>query len=363
MVLLSQLICFSFEKTVLTWNTSALKNSATIIPVSTPDCQVNSWKNTLKSAFSDSEQLLDYLQIEHSHYQQQNPVQSNFPLRVPLPFADKMKKGDINDPLLLQVLAKQLENQTVEGYSFDPLKEQQNTMPGLLHKYAGRVLLILTGACAVNCRYCFRRHFPYEQQLANGENLDKNLKYIENDATISEVILSGGDPLLISDGQLEQLISRLEKIKHLTRLRIHSRLPIVIPQRLTSSLRRCLSETRLQTSLVIHANHSNEIDDVLGERLTHFVQSGISLFNQSVLLKNINDNPKTLARLSEKLFEFQVIPYYIHQLDPVAGAAHFDIDKNRALEIMRQLGDLLPGYLLSKFVVEEPEKACKTVIL
>lgn len=340
-----------------------MKNSATIIPVSTPDCQVISWKNTLKSAFSDSDQLLDYLQIKQSNYQRQNPVQSNFPLRVPLPFADKMEKGNINDPLLLQVLSNNLENKVIDGYSFDPLKEQQNTMPGLLHKYAGRVLLLLTGACAVNCRYCFRRHFPYEQQMASGENLDRNLKYIENDATISEVILSGGDPLLISDNQLEQLIKQLEKIKHLTRLRIHSRLPIVIPQRLTKALRRCLSETRLQTSIVIHANHANEIDNVLGERLTELVRNGVSLFNQSVLLKNVNDNPKTLAKLSEKLFEYQVIPYYIHQLDPVAGAAHFDVDKKRALEIMRQLGNLLPGYLLPKFVVEEPEKACKTILL
>jgi len=347
----------------LTWNTSALKNSATIIPVSTPDCQVISWKNTLKSAFSDSDQLLDYLQIKQSHYPLQNRVQSNFPLRVPLPFANKMEKGNINDPLLLQVLTKHVENLTVEGYSFDPLKEQQNTMPGLLHKYTGRVLLILTGACAVNCRYCFRRHFPYEQPLASSENLDKNIKYIENDATISEVILSGGDPLLMSDNQLEQLIYRLEKIKHLARLRIHSRLPVVIPQRLTKALQNCLSKTRLQASLVIHVNHANEIDDILGKKLNHLVRKGISLFNQSVLLKNINDNPETLAKLSEKLFEYQIIPYYIHQLDAVAGAAHFNIEQKRALEIMRQLGNLLPGYLLPKFVVEEPGKACKTILL
>lgn len=340
-----------------------MKNSATIIPVSTPECQVISWKNTLKSAFSDSDQLLDYLQIKQSDYQLQNPVQSNFPMRVPLPFADKMEKGNINDPLLLQVLTSHLENLTVDGYSVDPLQEQQNTLPGLLHKYSGRVLLLLTGSCAVNCRYCFRRHFPYEQQLASGENLDKNLKYIEDDITISEVILSGGDPLLVSDSQLEQLISRLDKIKHLTRLRIHTRLPIVIPQRLTDALQRCLAETRLKTSIVIHANHANEIDDVLGEKLVNLARVGVSLFNQSVLLKNVNDNPETLAKLSEKLFEYRVIPYYIHQLDPVAGAAHFDIDKNGALEIMRQLGNLLPGYLLPKFVVEEPEKACKTILL
>lgn len=339
-----------------------MKKSATIIPVSTPECQVISWKQTLKSAFYDTDQLLEYLQIKQSIYQLQNPVQSNFPMRVPLPFAEKMEKGNINDPLLLQVLAKHLENLTVEGYSDDPLQEQQNTVPGLLHKYSGRVLLLLTGSCAVNCRYCFRRHFPYEQQLASGENLNENLKYIEEDATIREVILSGGDPLLVNDSQLEQLIYRLDKIKHLTRLRIHSRLPIVIPQRLTDALQRCLAETRLQTSIVIHANHANEIDDILGEKLVNLARNGVSLFNQSVLLKNVNDNPETLADLSEKLFEYQVIPYYIHQLDPVAGAAHFDVDKKRALDIMRQLGDLLPGYLLPKFVMEEPEKACKTIL-
>ena len=340
-----------------------MKIAAPIIPVSTPECQVISWKTYLKSAFSDSAQLLDYLNIEQTTYQTQNPVQTSFPVRVPIPFADKMEKGNINDPLLQQVLAKDAENQVVAGYSFDPLKEQQNTTPGLLHKYAGRVLLILTGSCAVNCRYCFRRHFPYDEQLASGENLSKSLEYIRQDNTISEVILSGGDPLLMGDNQLQQLILQLEKIPHLRRLRIHSRLPIVIPQRLTTALRRSLSNTRLQSSMVIHANHANELDDELGQGLRGFVRSGISVFNQSVLLKNINDSAKTLAKLSEKLFEYQVIPYYIHLLDPVAGAAHFDVDKIRAVKIMHHLGNLLPGYLLPKLVAEQPDKASKTIIL
>ncbi len=340
-----------------------MKIAAPIIPVSTPECQVISWKTYLKSAFSDSDQLLDYLDIKRTDYQTRNPAQTSFPVRVPIPFADKMEKGNINDPLLQQVLAKDVENRVVEGYSFDPLKEQQNTIPGLLHKYAGRVLLILTGSCAVNCRYCFRRHFPYQEQLASGENLTKNLEYIQQDDSISEVILSGGDPLLMGDNQLQQLILQLEKIPHLRRLRIHTRLPIVIPQRLTTALQRCLSDTRLLTSMVIHANHANELDDELGQRLISFVRSGISLFNQSVLLKNINDSAQSLAKLSEKLFEYQVIPYYIHLLDPVAGAAHFNVEKKRAIKIMRQLGDLLPGYLLPKLVEEQPDKASKTIIL
>ncbi len=340
-----------------------MKNSATIIPVSSPECQVISWKSHLKSAFSDSEQLLRYLDIEPTAHRPSNLVQPSFPVRVPIPFADKMEKGNINDPLLLQVLARDIENAHIEGYSHDPLEEQNNNTPGLLHKYAGRVLLILTGSCAINCRYCFRRHFPYHQQLASGENLQKNLETIQKDPSITEVILSGGDPLLLSDKQLFEIISQLEAIPHLRRLRIHSRLPVVIPQRLTLQLQKLLSKNRLQTSLVIHANHGNEMDAELGHGLAALTRSSVSVFNQSVLLKNINDDPQILAELSEKLFEYQIIPYYIHRLDPVAGAAHFDISKKRASKIIRQLGQILPGYLLPKLVVEEPDKACKTIVL
>lgn len=339
-----------------------MKNSATIIPVSRPDCQVISWKNHLKTAFSDSDQLLRYLEIAPSSVQLKKSIQTNFPVRVPIPFADKMEKGNINDPLLLQVLATGLENNFVEGYSRDPLKEQANNTPGLLHKYAGRVLLLLTGSCAINCRYCFRRHFPYTQQVANGNNLQQNIAYIQKHPDITEVILSGGDPLLISDNQLTEIVSQLEKIKHLRRLRIHTRLPVVIPQRLTTRLKQCLSNSRLKTSIVIHVNHGNELDHQLGKDLTAFVRSGISILNQSVLLRGINDNASTLAELSEKLFEYQALPYYIHRLDPVEGAAHFDVDDKRALNIIHQLANLLPGYLLPKFVVEEPEKGCKTII-
>ncbi len=337
-----------------------MKNSATIIPVSSVDCQVISWKNHLKSAISNTSDLLRYLNI--SSTQEQRSLQTNFAVRVPIPFANKMEKGNINDPLLLQVLATQDENLKVDGYSHDPLKEQINNTPGLLHKYHGRVLLLLTGSCAINCRYCFRRHFPYNEQVALGANLSKNLTLISDDESISEVILSGGDPLLLSDKALAEIILQIESISHVRRLRIHSRLPIVIPERLTPELKRCLSSSRLQCSLVIHANHANEIDPVLGKKLSALAQSGVTLFNQSVLLKQINDQAKILADLSEKLFEYQVVPYYIHLLDPVEGAAHFAIKESAAITIMQQLSKMLPGYLLPKLVKEEAYKKSKTII-
>lgn len=349
---------------------NVMKNSATIIPVYAPKCQIISWKSYLKSAFVDSAQLLDYLEIPHSNplpsFHQKKPIHDlstiNFPVRVPIPFADKMEKGNVNDPLLLQVLSTAKENLKIEGYIQDPLNEQQSKVPGLLHKYTGRVLLILTGSCAVNCRYCFRRHFPYAQQVAMGKNLQRSINYIQKDSTISEVILSGGDPLLMSDRQLLQLINQLQNIKHLKRLRIHTRLPIVIPQRLTDNLLHILSNTSLKTSMVIHANHANEIDQALGEALTRLVRAGITVFNQSVLLKNINDHPTTLANLSEKLYEYQVVPYYIHLLDPVAGAAHFDVSKSTAIQIMQKLAEKLPGYLVPKLAQDEPCTSSKTVI-
>ncbi len=339
-----------------------MKNSATIIPVSGAECQIISWKSHLKSAFSDSVQLLNYLQISASQFEPQLLPDPDFPIRVPIPFADKMEKGNINDPLLLQVLATKSEELIVKGFSQDPLDEQRNEIPGLLHKYAGRVLLILTATCAVNCRYCFRRHFPYNQQVASGESLTRIINYIRGDQSISEVILSGGDPLLMSDEQLSLLIVQLEDIPHLSRVRIHTRLPVVIPQRLTSKLVQVLSISRLQISMVIHANHANELDEELGLALANLSKSGVCVFNQSVLLRGINDDHLTLAALSEKLFKYQIVPYYIHLLDPVAGASHFDIDKEAAIQIMSRLRDRLPGYLVPRLAKEESHKRSKTIL-
>lgn len=339
-----------------------MKNTAGIIPVSSPDCQAISWKKILKTAFSSSKALVDYLELPKNHSLGISSA-SDFPVRVPLPYAKKMEKGNCQDPLLLQVLARNIEQQQIIGFSKDPLKEQTDNLPGMLHKYHGRVLLLLTGACAVNCRYCFRRHFPYESQTINNQNINNILKYIQADQTITEVILSGGDPLLASDSYLAQLITKIESISHIKRLRIHTRLPVVIPQRLTEQLRSMLSRSKLQTSLVVHINHPNEMDLELGNKLQTFIQAGITVLNQSVLLKDVNDDALVLAELSEKLFQFQVIPYYVHLLDSVDGAAHFDVSKERALKLFKQLARILPGYLLPKLAQEEPNASSKTVLI
>ena len=339
-----------------------MKKSATIIPVSSGECQKNSWKSYLKSAFSNPVELLNYLQISEDEHQLKVDTTPDFALRVPLPFAEKMAKGQLDDPLLMQVMSLNQENQKVPGYSSDPLQEQTNQRPGLLHKYHGRVLMLLTGSCAVNCRYCFRRHFPYQSQSADLSNLQSNLNYIRDDTSITEVILSGGDPLIASDAQLESLIKQIESIPQVKRLRIHTRLPVVIPQRVTSQLISLLADTNLQTSMVIHANHPNEIDDFTGLKLQELVQSGTSLFNQSVLLKGINDNAMVLSELSQRLFQYQIIPYYLHLLDPVAGSAHFFSSKQDALAIKAELQNQLPGYLVPKLALEEPHKPSKTII-
>lgn len=340
-----------------------MKNSAAIIPVSSADCQVNSWKSQLKSAFSNPVELLQYIGIDPADNRLNLDHFSKFAMRVPRPFADKMKKGDINDPLLKQVLSIQDENLIVDGYVRDPLQEQSTKQPGLLHKYHGRVLLILTGSCAVNCRYCFRREFPYQSNVLNDKRLQKNIEYIAHEKSISEVILSGGDPLLVSDKQLVEIIRQLEAIPHIKRLRIHTRLPVVIPQRVTTHLIEMLAATKLSTSIVIHSNHANEIDDKTGSKLAAIVRSGTVVLNQAVLLKDINNDAAVLSELNQRLFEYQVLPYYLHLLDPVAGSAHFDSCRNAANEIMVNLSKILPGYLVPKLAVEEPFKPSKTIIM
>lgn len=340
-----------------------MKNMPLIIPVSQAKCQVKSWKNHLKESISDPKQLLAQLQLSPHQLDFELDLNNPFSMRVPQPFIDKMKIGDPKDPLFLQVISQATENLQVDGFDADPLQESEQQTPGLLHKYHGRVLLILASACAINCRYCFRRHFPYQEQMASGAQLTANLAYISDNSEITEVILSGGDPLMLNDKVFSQLINNLEKINHVKRLRIHTRLPVVIPQRLTPEFSQQLSESRLQVTLVLHINHPNEIDNLLAETLRELQQTNITLLNQSVLLKNINDNPAVLSQLSEKLFAVGVLPYYIHQLDKVAGAAHFEVKQKTAINLIQQLRDRLPGYLVPRLALEEPGKDSKTVIL
>ena len=305
------------------------------------------WQLQLKSAVTNSSHLYCLLELEHLN----GTEHTAFPVRVPLPFINRMKKCDPSDPLLLQVSVRPDEFEITEGYSKDPLKEATtNPIPGLLHKYHGRVLIVLTSGCAINCRYCFRRHFPYNDN-SGLSHWTRILDYIKADDTISEVILSGGDPLLVDDQKFACIIQDLDAIKHLSTLRIHTRLPIVIPARITTEFLTLLSQTRLHVVTVLHCNHPNEIDLELQQQLKRL--SAVShMLNQAVLLKNINDSVVVLDALSRRLFECNVLPYYLHQLDQVAGAHHFFVPKEKGLTMLSELAARLPGYLVPRFVEE-----------
>lgn len=317
--------------------------------------EIETWQQQLKTSVTDVRDLYRVLKINEDMDRQALDAQQSFACRVPHAFISRMKKGDENDPLLLQVLPVGTEMQVTSGFSKDPLDEKAfNPVPGLLHKYDNRVLLTLTGACAVNCRYCFRRHFPYEENMPSKNNWLSILKYIEENKAIDEVILSGGDPLLLKDNLLTEFVAKLEKIKTVKRLRIHTRLPVVIPERVTDELVALLTGTRFDSVLVIHCNHPNEIDQALSSALLRFQSTRVTVLNQSVLLKNINDDVTVLAQLSLKLLSVGVLPYYLHQLDPVEGAGHFMVSDENAKMLMQKLKAQLPGYLVPKLAREVP---------
>jgi len=335
----------------------------TIHPLNTPNPE-QSWQQALASAIRTPEALLAALDLSTEQLPAIFNGGDKFPLRVPLSFVSRMKKGAPNDPLLRQVLPLDEENNFSHGYLSDPVGDlNASEAPGLLHKYHGRALMITTGACAVHCRYCFRRHFPYSEQNAASNEWDESIRHITQDSTINEVILSGGDPLALSDQRLSTLLQRLANIPHLKRLRIHTRLPVVIPQRVTDSLLTLLSECRLTTVIVIHANHANEIDAELHQALKRLKSvPGITLLNQSVLLRGVNDNSQTLISLSEALFDSGVIPYYLHLLDKAQGTAHFNVPATRAIVLLKAVQASLPGYLVPRLAQEEAGASSKTLI-
>lgn len=286
-----------------------------------------------------------------------------FPMRAPGDFVARIRPGDPADPLLRQVLPQAAELESAPGFVADPLDEQTASVaPGVLHKYPGRALLIVTGACAVHCRYCFRREFPYADHHAGVDEWRPALAYLAADPSLREVILSGGDPLTLSNRRLGELLTALERIPHLQRLRIHSRIPVVSPARIDDELLEILAQTRLRRVAVIHANHPREIDDAAAAALRRLGSAGVTLFNQSVLLRGVNDDPDTLAELSETLFAAGVTPYYLHLLDPVRGAAHFAVKESAALAIMEALRQRLPGYLAPRLVREQPGQLAKTLV-
>lgn len=318
------------------------------------------WTEYLATAVSDPIQLLTLLNLPLEPYQQHLAARRLFAMRVPMPFINKMEKGNANDPLFLQVMTDAAEFLQTAGFVKDPLQEQDNAIPNLLHKYHNRVLLMVKGGCAVNCRYCFRRHFPYEDNPGNKANWRKALDYIAQHSEIEEVIFSGGDPLMAKDRELAWLLKQLNQIPHLKTVRIHSRLPVVIPQRITPELCRLLADSPLNKVLVLHINHANEIDELLSKQLQPLKQAGVTLLNQSVLLKGINDDAHILKALNDKLFATGILPYYLHLLDKVEGASHFWIDDEQALAIYRQLITLSSGYLVPKLAREIAGEKSKT---
>ncbi|WP_417659002.1 EF-P beta-lysylation protein EpmB [Pseudidiomarina sp.] len=318
------------------------------------------WQQELAQSITDPVELAQQLELPQGWVEQHLSARKLFPLRVTQYFVDQMERGNTADPLLLQVMPQADEFTQQAGFVTDPLEEQDNEHPGILHKYKSRVLVILRGGCAINCRYCFRRHFPYEDHHFGRAQLHQLIALIEADANINEVILSGGDPLMANDQQLDTVLTALEQLPQLKRIRIHSRLPVVLPSRLTHELAKRLQQSRLQAILVLHANHANEITQALMNALKVWADAGITLLNQSVLLAQINDDAITLAELSEALFAAGVLPYYLHQLDKVAGASHFSISDEKARNLEQQLRAMLPGFLVPKLVREVAGEASKT---
>lgn len=324
--------------------------------------QEQNWQSQLSDLITDPFELLDQLEICSDALLSGAILASkSFKLRVPRAFVGKMRKGDPLDPLLLQVLPHHLELEEHPEFVTDPLGEEAaNQLPGVLHKYQSRFLLTLTGACAVHCRYCFRRHFPYQENLPKQDDWPQIKTYIEQNPYINEVILSGGDPLTLSNRKLKLWIERLESLQQVKILRIHSRVPVVIPQRLDNELLEILKSTRLRIIVVIHANHAAELDDQTCAYLEKLSQHGITALNQAVLLKGVNDDAQTLIELSQRLFDARVMPYYLHVLDKVKGAQHFDLSGSKIDEIYHDILAGLPGYLVPKLVREIAGEKNKT---
>ena len=321
------------------------------------------WQQALKLAVRDARQLCELLRLPPEFGEQARQATGAFPLFAPLEYVSRMRMGDPNDPLLRQVMPIAEETNVVEGYSHDPVGDGAAALtPSLLKKYHGRALLVTTGACAVHCRYCFRRHYPYSESPPNVKHWQQAMDRIGEDESVSEVLLSGGDPLTLVDEHVAWLFARLAEIPHVRRVRIHTRLPIVIPQRVTPPLLDAVVGTRLQAIMVIHANHPNEIDQHVSAALDLLTQSNVMLFNQSVLLKGVNDEVRALVELSNRLIENRVVPYYLHALDPVHGGAHFDVERRRALELIQRMRGQLPGYAVPRYVREVAGEPSKRVI-
>lgn len=335
-----------------------------MIPQSNAAVIFTDWQQELANCISDPSELLRRLGLDKQLEALDAQALKAFPLRITESYLNKMQYGDIADPLLRQVFPLTDEGIPAEGYMMDPVGDHQAVSnPGVLQKYQGRALLLTTGACAIHCRYCFRRHFPYSDSNPLASQWQETLTALRADKSIGEVILSGGDPLALSDLKLGNMITDLSSIPHVKRLRIHTRLPLVLPKRITSKLLASLNETRLRVVMVIHANHANEIDPETIKVLSQLREVGCDLLNQAVLLKGVNDDAETLITLSERLHEAAVLPYYLHLLDKVQGAQHFDVSQLQGEQLIATMRAALPGYLVPRLVREIAGESSKTIIV
>lgn len=334
-----------------------------MIPQTDVSWQTASWQEQLAGAVRDIGELLALLDLDPVQVGVDADAAPAFPLRVPRTYLARIERGNPTDPLLLQVLPQARELLAVPGYGADPVGDKySNVMPGIIHKYQGRVLLVASTNCAINCRYCFRREFPYADNRPVREAWQAALAYIAADPSITEVILSGGDPLSAGDRQLAWLVDQVAAVTHVERLRIHTRLPLVIPSRINPRSLAWMSNSRLQTVMVVHANHANELDQSVADAMAMLREAGVTLLNQSVLLKGVNDSVAAQQQLCTRLFEIGVLPYYLHVLDKVQGAAHFDVSAAEAQALMEALRSSLPGYLAPRLVREVAGEPAKVVL-
>lgn len=322
------------------------------------------WQQELAESVRDADQLCHLLELPDDFREPARKAARLFPLLVPRSFLARMQPGDPADPLLRQVLPLDDEFINVDGFAVDPVGDDAaQLVPGLLQKYAGRALLITSGACAVHCRYCFRRHYPYESAPRRIEDWLPAFEALRRDPTIREVLLSGGDPLTLTDARLSLLLDGLESIPHLTRIRLHTRLPIVLPSRVTPELLTRLRRSRLTPYVVVHANHARELSGDCADAVRNLVRAGITTLNQAVLLRGVNDDVASLTALCERLIDLGVLPYYLHQLDRVRGAAHFEVPEARGRELAAAVRQRLPGYAVPEYVREIAGEAHKTPLI
>lgn len=342
---------------------SQLPTSGQVILSPEQQAEEQAWRQQFAQSIRTPQALLESLQFDQQQIHSMLADEQGFSTLVPSSYVQRMLANNPLDPLLLQVLAQRAEADIHPDFNHDPLAEANfNPAPGVVHKYQGRALLIAAGHCAINCRYCFRRHYPYDEQQRSRAQWQQSLAVLAQDAELEEIILSGGDPLALTNNALFALIDEIEQLPQVKRLRIHSRLPIVLPARITSALCQRLAQSRLQVVLVVHCNHAQEINEEVREACHKLKHAGITLLNQTVLLKGINADVETQCELQQALFSAGVLPYYLHLPDHVAGTQHFFVDKEEGLELHRTMQERLPGYLVPRLVKEEPGKKHKTLI-